>query len=146
MKIELDDKQADFLMRALINNFASLEEDFEKDDYIGTCGIAGLLIGKLVQADPKLRLRFCEIKDDMWKKDTSKTQYLFMGAGYHSSIMLNKLHKKIQYAAGILGGMQQNGGMGSTFSEDSDKQDKQSLKEIVLDILTAFGLTVDDLK
>jgi len=32
------------------------------------------------------------------------------------------------------------------FDEASDKQDKQDLISVAKDVLTAFGLTVDDLK
>lgn len=36
--------------------------------------------------------------------------------------------------------------MGTEFDELADKQDKLSLIRVVLDILIAFGLTIEDLK
>lgn len=69
-----------------------------------------------------------------------------MGAGWHSIVNRNKLIKRIVFATSILGGMQQNGGMGTEFDDAADKEDRQSIKEIALDVLTAFGLTIEDLK
>src|SRR5271154_5226668 len=89
MNIELDDKQVDFLLRALVFNHASLHKDFE-DDQHGR-GMEGLLIGKLVQANRKLHERFNELSDERWKKGESFTSYLFMGSGFHSLVETNRL-------------------------------------------------------
>jgi hypothetical protein len=143
MKLELDDKEAEFLMRALVHNHAEDNQDFESN--IGDTGMCGLLIGKLCR-EPKMITAFRDARKSKFTFKDRITDYLFMGNGWHSLVKKNELHKRIEHAAGILGGLQQNGGMGTEFDEESDKQDKQALKEIALDVLTAFGLTIEDLK
>ncbi len=144
MKLELTDQEADFLMRALVNNYAEGQEDFKGD---GRCyGTCQALIDKLWHDNTKLFKVFEKARKDKWAKENRITKYLFMGNGWHSLVEGNKLHKRIDCAINMLGGMQQNGGMGTEFDEESDKKGKQTLKEIALDVLTAFGLTVEDLK
>lgn len=145
MKIEISDKEAEFLVRALVNNYAEDEQDFDHKD-IGDGGISSLLIGKLVQADFKLHTTYSNARRFRYSEQARIDKYLFMGAGWHSTVLKNRLHRRIESAVSALGGMQQNGGMGTEFDEESDKKDKQTLKEVALDVLTAFGLTVDDLK
>jgi hypothetical protein len=143
MKLELTDQEAEFLMRALVDNYAEDNQDFESD--IVDAGTCGLLIGKLCR-ESKMIMAFRNARKNKFGFKDRITDYLFMGAGWHSCVAKNKLHKRIEYAVSVLGGLQQNGGMGTDFDEESDKQDKQALKEIALDVLTAFGLTVEDLK
>lgn len=144
MKIELSDKEADFLMRALIDNYAEDNQDFESD--ISDTGICSLLIGKLVQADRRLMNAYYQARKSKFSNQERIKDYLFMGNGWHSIVNRNKLIKRIVLATSALGGMEQNGGMGIEFNEESDKQDKLTIKEVVLDVLTALGLTIDDLK
>jgi len=70
---------------------------------------------------------------------------LFMGNGWHSIVNRNKVIKRIILATSALSGIEQNGGMGTEFDEVSDKKDRQTIKEVALDILTALGLTIEDL-
>ncbi len=144
MKIELSDREAEFLMRVLVSNHAEDVQDFEQD--ISDGGVSSLLIGKLVQADRKMYEAFNKARQSRFGDKERIKDYLFMGSGWHSLVNRNKVIKRIVLAGSILSGMQQNGGMGTEFNEESDKQDKQSLKEIAIDVLTALGLTVDDLK
>ena len=144
IKIELSDKEAEFLMKALINNHAEDNEDFSEN--IGDGGTCVFLIGKLVQADRKMYNFFYEFRKSRFGQKERFKDYLFMGAGWHSIVNRNKLIKRIVFATSILGGMQQNGGMGTEFDDAADKEDRQSIKEIALDVLTAFGLTIEDLK
>lgn len=144
MQIDLDDKEVEFILRCLMLQYAEDHDDFSGD--ISSNGLSYKLFGKIIRQS---KMDF----DDAYKMirnlrvlKTSIGEYLFMGAGYHSTILLNKLHKRLSYAGYVLGGMQQNGGQGSEFDEASDKEDKQSLIDIVKDMLVAFGLTVEDLK
>jgi hypothetical protein len=132
-------------MRALVNNYASDNQDFDSTD-IGDGGTGALLIGKLVQADFKLHKTYSQARNQKWADSEKVKDYLFMGAGWHSIVAKNKLHRRIDCAVSALGGMQQNGGMGTEFNEEYDKKDRQTLKDVALDVLTALGLTVDDLK
>lgn len=144
MKIDLSDKEAEFLMRALVSNHAEDDQDFEPD--IGDSGVGSLIIGKLVQADRKMYDAYNNARKSRFGSKNRIKDYLFMGAGWHSLVNRNKLIKRIVLATSTLGGMQQNGGMGTEFNEESDKEDKQLLKEVALDVLTALGLSLDDLK
>jgi hypothetical protein len=144
MKIELSDKEAEFLMRALVSNHAEDNQDFEQD--ISDSGICSLLIDKLIQANGKMYQAFNEARQSRYGDKERIKNYLFMGSGWHSIVSRNKLIKRIIWATSVLGGMEQNGGMGTEFDNESDKQDKQTIKEVALDVLTALGLTVNDLK
>lgn len=144
MKIELSDKEAEFLMRVLVSNHAEDEKDFDQD--IIDCGTGSLLIGKLCQADFKMYNIFNKARTSRYGDKERIKDYLFMGNGWHSIVNRNKLIKRIVLATSALGGMEQNGGMGTEFNDESDKQDRQTIKEVALDVLTALGLTVDDLK
>ncbi len=57
----------------------------------------------------------------------------------------HQYHKSLNYAAYILGGMEQNGGMGTEFDEQSEKEDNQKLKNLLKDIVSAFGYSPQDL-
>jgi hypothetical protein len=145
MKLELTDQEAEFLIRVLVSNHAEDNQDFESN--ITDTGTGGLLISKLLNASEyKLMTAYKEARKDRWADNNRITDYLFMGNGWHSIVERNKLHKRIDAATGWLGGMQQNGGMGTEFDEEWDKRGKQFIKEVALDVLTAFGLTVEDLK
>lgn len=143
MKIEITKEQAAFLIRTLECNCAEEQSDFDPK-MIGDRGPGGMLIGKLVHGYPGLMDVYYEAKKNRITKDPIN-KYLFMGSGYHSLCLLNQYHKLLNYAAYVLGGMQQNGGMGTEFDEQSDKEDKGTLKRILKDFITAFGLTPQDL-
>lgn len=144
MKIELSDKEAEFLMRVLVSNHAEDVQDFDQN--IGDGGTGSLLIGKLVQADRRMYDAFDEARQSRFGDKERIKDYLFMGNGWHSIVNRNKIIKRIVLATSALGGMEQNGGMGTEFDEESDKQNRQIIKEVALDVLTALGLTIDDLK
>lgn len=64
---------------------------------------------------------------------------IFMGAGMYSNYDCSLLHKRLRYALNVLGGKQQNGGQGTEFNEQSDKEDESLIKETLRDIIAAFG-------
>ena len=144
MNIDLSDKEAEFLLRALINNYAEDYQDFEQN--ISDTGICGLLIGKFISKNYNLMSSFRRAREDKFGEKERIKNLLFMGTGWHSIIMKNKLHKRLEFAVGQLGGIQQNGGMGTEFDEELDVQAKQDIKFVLQDMLIAFGLTPDDLK
>ena len=63
---------------------------------------------------------------------------IFVGNGNLSYAKLQLLHQKLDKAYCIIGGMEQNGGMGTQFDEESHKQDSEDLKSLVDDIITAL--------
>ncbi len=91
----------------------------------------------------------CEVKEkseDQILKEKYFDHQIFMGAGSpdenpprdHTSQDISVLKKKINKAIEIIGGMQQNGGMGYEFDKKSDKIDKKDLKNITEDIVMAL--------
>lgn len=144
MKIELSDKEAEFLIKVLINNYAEEDQDFGQD--IGDSGTGALLIGKLVQADRKMQDVYSKVRKSRFADVGRIKDHLFMGNGWRSIVNRNKVIKRIVLATSVLGGMEQNGGMGSSFNEETDKQDRQTIKDIALDVLTALGLSANDIK
>lgn len=145
MNIELNEKELEFLIRACVLNYAEQRGDFEKD--IGDYGICEKLIQKLCAVGKSTAYK---TRDDAlnskWSEKEPLNKKLFLGAGWYSIIDINHLHKRLQYAVSILGGMQQNGGMGTEFDEQSNIEDKQTIKDVIKDMLMAFNLTVEDLK
>lgn len=143
MNIELTEEQAAFLIRTLECNCAEEESDFDPK-MLGDRGPGGLIIGQLVRGGKNLMDVYYEARKNRIIKEPINKK-LFMGAGYHSLCLLNKYHKSLNYAAYILGGMEQNGGMGTEFDDQSEKKDNQKLKNILKDIISAFGYSPQDL-
>lgn len=144
MNIELTKDQAAFLIRALECNCAEEESDFDPKD-LSDRGPGGLIIGQLVSKGGKelMDVYYEARKNRIVKEPINKK--LFMGVGYHSLCLLNQYHKALNYASYVLGGMEQNGGMGTEFDEQSEKEDDKKLKNILKDIVYAFGYSPQDL-
>lgn len=144
MNIELSDNEIKFLIRALVMNYADIEEDFVPDD-ISASNQNSAIIGKFLSGMAK-RDEYSKAKNNRYLKDRLPPKPLFLGAGWHSIIHTNMLHKRLQYAVSELGGNQQNGGMGSTFKYVEDQEATENIKNVLRDLITAFGMTTDDLK
>ncbi len=65
-------------------------------------------------------------------------QPIFLGSGSWSENLVDKLHARLDYAISMLGGQQQNGGLGSEYSEKEEQEAKTSIVEVVKDIKTAL--------
>lgn len=101
--------------------------------------------GRMMSQVPFLRDMYYGVEDNKYcKEGISKS--LFMGAGWLSINSRNLLHKRLSYAAMILGGKEQNGGQGTEFDEQSDKEDEYKIKEVLRDIIAAFGYSPEDLQ
>lgn len=84
-------------------------------------------------------------QDDRYYKKPLLNEILFMGAGTHSLNECNMLHRRLNYAFSELSGRQQNGGMGTQFDENFDKQAQNNIKDVLYDIIHAFGYEPEDL-
>lgn len=151
MKIDLTEKEVAYLARLLELNYADRPEDFTADLDIGRHNPNyDSIFSKLMIADrgtfqsiwKEVRKERFEEKDNCFK-DKNKT--LFMGAGFHTLFQLAQLHKRLSFAASELSGEQQNGGMGTEFNEQSSKEAEQNIKDVLRDIIHAFGYTPGDL-
>ena len=63
---------------------------------------------------------------------------IFLGSGSWSENLVDKLHARLDYAISMLGGQQQNGGMGTEYSEKEEQETRMSIIEVVKDIKTAL--------
>ena len=142
--IDLTDEQCDYLMRILINNYGSINEDYA--NYTSYDEPSNHLIELLVSKNIELQKSLHKIRDLKFKMKESLNTKLFCGAGFHSSLMINDLHKRLEYAVCMLSGMQQNGGQGTEFDKNYDKEAKQSLINFIKDMMFAFDVSMDDLK
>lgn len=140
MNIDLSDKEIEFLIRALVKNYAEEQSDFKEND-IADYGISNLLIGKLVSRSNKndcydlaRQARYIENKLD--KK-------LFMGCGNVSTVRKNDLHCRLEFAVSCLSAIEQNGGMGTEFDEAMDKECRQGIADVIDDMKIAFGIKDD---
>jgi hypothetical protein len=98
MKIELSDKELSFLMRVLVQNHAEDVGDFDDPDQqdIGASGTSSFLIGKIVSAINSHESFYQARKQRHLKEPVCEK--LFMGAGYHSLVVVNKLHRRLAFA------------------------------------------------
>lgn len=64
---------------------------------------------------------------------------IFMGAGAHSGVMVDLLHRRVDYAISMLSGEQQNGGMGTEYNEKFANEAIESIDAVILDLITALG-------
>lgn len=143
MNIDFSEKEISFLMRTLANNYAEDYEDFDPCN-IGDTGTAGLLIGKLIHAKGAYKA-FTEARKEKYLKEPINEK-LFMGTGNVSIVKANRLHKRLRFAFSELGGMEQNGGMGTEFDVEADIESAQNIKDVIKDMLVAFNLKPEDLK
>lgn len=147
----LTEKQIEFLIRALVLNYAETSNDFKPNDIVSS-GPASLLIGKMAQFMPDSgdeKYELCDkiyyaAEDSRYLKQKINKR-LSMGAGNISTVALNNLHKRLNFAACQLAGREQNGGMGHEFDEKRDAEEKQDIIDVVKDIMIAFDLKIDDL-
>lgn len=142
--MNFSEQELNFLIRAVVKNYAEDFEDFETPD-ITDIGVVGTLIPKLIWNHKNGYNIFLKSRKEKTLNKPIKEK-LFMGSGYHSTVRKNNLHKRLEFAIHELGGMEQNGGMGTSFDEVFDAEGKQNIKEVVQDIMIAFGLTIEDLK
>jgi len=139
--VDLTDQEIEYLFDALQNNYALL--DPSQDTFTN---LRSNLEGKLIS---KFRITYDKImemrKNRYHKENVFVSTPLFMGSGLYSCNRASLLHKRLAYAIMILGGAQQNGGMGTEFDEVADKEDQQEIKRTLTDILAAFGYTPEEL-
>lgn len=139
--IEFTNKEIEILIRALTLSYFQEEslDDFKLID---------VLKNKLIDL-PDFSIDTCEILKKAHSSrmiETKIGEKLFLGGGVNSVVAANNLHKRLNYAISILGGMQQNGGMGSEFSEEEDLQGKNELHEVIKDIACALNVDLKDIK
>lgn len=142
MNIELSDKQAEFLIRALVCNYGEKDTDFQEN--IADNGIGYEIIGKLAISSESLTNSFYQTEREKVYKDRINKK-IFMGNGWHSKIDTNLLHKRLHFAFHELGIMEQNGGMGTVFDEELSDRNIKNIKSVLNDIIYAFGMTPKDL-
>lgn len=140
-------KQILFLLKALYCNYVieegdDLKDPFGHDTSPSTLTMPFLLAAGLDQDDFGDARKERYLKEKLYKEEDRS---LFMGAGMYSAHQCARLHARLAWAFSCLSGMQQNGGMGSEFDEQSQKEDEESVKDVCRDILHAFGLKPGDL-
>lgn len=143
MNVDLSEQEISFLMRALVNNYAEEHQDFDPKN-ISDTGVAGLLIGKLIHFKGAYKA-YVEARKEKYLQEPINEK-LFMGTGNVSIVKANKLHKRLRFAYSELGGLEQNGGMGTEFDVQADVEGRQAIKDVIKDMLVAFDLKVEDLK
>jgi hypothetical protein len=142
MKIDLNEREIEYLIRIINNNYGEKELDFDKD--ITSRGIGNSLVGKLICSSNDKNYRLYEAAREHLTQDNQINKKLFMGTGWHSRILCNLLHKRLSFAFSELSAKQQNGGMGYEFDHDMNKKCEESIKNVIKDIMFAFDLSVKD--
>lgn len=141
MKIEFSDEEVKQLVRALVCSHGETYEDFSED--ISWRGTNDLLLGKfmssMVAFEAFNKARASRLAQEPLNKK------LFMGAGTHSIVQVNLLHKRLAFATSELSAIQQNGGMGTEFDEQMDKECTQNIRDVIKDIMIAFDVKPEEL-
>ncbi len=144
--MKFSDEEIKFLIKVLVGNYAESETDFDGNN-IGDTGMSGKLIGKLVlSSDDYQYMRYYNEQRKKRHEKSILNKRLFMGAGYHSLVNLNKLHRGLDFAASQLSGLEQNGGMGTEYDLQMEEQGVQNIKDVIKDIMLAFDIKSEDLK
>ena len=145
MKIELTDEQLDFLIRALVCNYGHQETDFKQGN-IGDRGMGDLILGKLLALTGAYDDWQKACKERYLKTSINKNGPISLGGGWYSLLGINACHKRLAFAFSELGGLQQNGGMGTEFDEKMDQECRKNIKEVLRELIRAFGMRVEDLR
>jgi len=66
-------------------------------------------------------------------------QQIFLGSGSYSLQQIRTVFFRLDDAFSHLSGMQQNGGMGTEFSEEYQQKNEEEIKDILRDVICAFG-------
>jgi hypothetical protein len=133
-----------FLLKCLYSNY--VEEDLGSTDLLGYGSTQAVLTAPLIEAagaDRELyysirKSRYCKVNE--FAKDK-----LFCGGGHYSSNRIARLHQRLAFAVSCLSGEEQNGGMGTEFNEESSRDANNNIKDVLLDIIRAFGIKPKDL-
>lgn len=64
---------------------------------------------------------------------------IFCGSGDWTLLKIMALHKRLTYGLSYLSGQQQNGGMGSEYSEKEANQSQLAIDDVIEDIIVALG-------
>jgi hypothetical protein len=91
----------------------------------------------------------CYLDDDISEKElaeigskklfSEKDDPIFIGSRIAES-QKEQLHDRLSYAFSMLSGRQQNGGMGSEYSDKEEKESEQAIIDVIDDVIIAFGL------
>ncbi len=141
----LTEDEEKYLLRSLILNYADNLDDFDREDISKGNNVKENLIGRLIRRSDINREFYSKIRRQQYSSKESLKNRLFMGAGYHSLVQKNNLHERLEFAASELCGLQQNGGQGTTFDQEMDKECKDNIKSVLKDIIYAFNIPVEEL-
>ena len=137
-----------FLLKCLFSNYVIEEYNDLEDPFMSSTSDKVLIMPLMLAAevDPHT---FYEMRKESSCKDVlypEKTSALFMGNGASSVYAGYKLHQRLAFAFSELSAEQQNGEMGYTYDEELAQKSKENIKNVLIDIIHAFGLTPEDLK
>ncbi len=140
--IEFNTEEATYLYDALENCYALVDTNTTSFHD----NIRSRVQGKILSKHHEIYERVNDIRKHRWhKENVFDKDTLFLGGGLYSMNAVGMLHKRLAYATMILGGKQQNGGQGTEFDEQSDKEDEQLIKTALKDIIAAFGYKPEEL-
>ncbi len=125
--MEFSPEERDLILRALINNYVETESDLKNN-------VAENLIQKIIHLDQEYASTIL-VNENLAKPINEP---IFLGNGIYSKLAENNLHKRLAYALEELSGMQQNGGMGFEFDQESFEQSRENIINVIKDIIVAF--------
>ncbi len=148
MKIELTGDQMNWLYQAMDCNYALLPpllDDRWNDTFPEVIKQKLIASFKLDYTIMKTsgRNKYCD-------EPVFADKQLFLGSGIHSVNQANMAHKRLSYAIMMLGGLQQPGHPENAEQHEQESsyqlQAEAQIKNALVDIIAAFGLTPEDLK
>lgn len=137
MKLDFTEKEIEFLIRAVVCNYAEQDSDFKGD--ISDNGPSNMVIGKLVGGSEHFENVYYDARKQRLAKDMVNKN-VFMGNGWHSTVDVNTFHKRLTFAFCELSIIEQNGGMGTEFDEKLNDRNLKNIKDVLKDIVIAFDM------
>jgi len=140
MNIDFTEEELTFLVKALVQNYADDKSDMDKDHESMS---QRMLMKIFMSAD--INTAWSEARSSQYNDKPSTNGCVFMGSPDAIGNM-NMIHRRLAYAFMMSSGMQQNGGMGTDFDDEWDTKAKDALASVVKDVMTALGVSMDDLR
>ena len=141
---DFTDEEVAYLVRLLVFNYADTQEHYS-GNISESNKLSDSILSKCIYRSYSNRELWSELRKERRSSEERLDIKLFMGAGYHSTVQVNELHKRLAYAVYQLGGLQQSGGQGTDPDVDLDDKAERDIKFVLKDIIFAFGYTLEDL-
>ncbi len=144
MKVELTEKQVNFLIRAALNSYAEKDSDFDID--LDSGGIAFDAARALVACGGASALETFQSARVGAAEPAPIYKRLFMTGGWLSKVAANRLHRRLQFAMQQQANLERSGTLGPELDSPEDKVARINIRRVIVDLMLAFDLNIEDFR